>query len=60
MLTILRQRNFALLWTAELISLLGDHLLGIALPFYVYERTGSVFATGAMAIAGIAPRILLG
>ena len=41
MLPVLRQRNFALLWTGGLISLMGDRVLMMALPFFVYEETGS-------------------
>jgi hypothetical protein len=33
MLTLLRQRNFALLWWWQLISTLGDWILVIALPY---------------------------
>lgn len=60
MLTTLRQRNFALLWFGGLISMLGDWSLQIALPFYIYQVTGSTLATGAMFITGTVPRILLG
>src|SRR5688572_25432156 len=60
MLILLSQRNFALLWAGQLISSLGDWLLWIALPFYVYERTGSALATGATFIAQTLPPILFG
>ena len=60
MLILLSQRNFALLWAGQLVSNLGDWLLWIALPFYVYERTGSALATGAMFIAQTLPPILFG
>ncbi|HJZ49194.1 MAG TPA: MFS transporter, partial [Roseiflexaceae bacterium] len=60
MLAVLRQRNFALLWTGGLISLLGDWLLFIALPFYIYDLTGSALATGAMFIAETLPILLFG
>jgi len=59
-LLLLRQRGFALLWVGQLVSLLGDATLGIALPFYVYQTTGSVAATGAMLAAGTAPYLLFG
>jgi MFS family permease len=55
MLAILRQRNFFLLWSGFLISSLGDWLLITALPFYIYGRTGSAFATGALYIAETLP-----
>src|SRR5437867_2593284 len=60
MLAILRQRNFALLWLGGLISFVGDWVLFIALPVYVYDLAGSALATGGMFIAQTAPRLLLG
>ena len=60
MIAILRQRNFALLWLGGLISFVGDWVLFIALPVYVYDLTGSALATGGMFIAQTAPRLLLG
>jgi MFS family permease len=60
MLAILRQRNFALLWLGGLVSFVGDWVLFIALPVYVYDLTGSALATGGMFIAQTAPRLLFG
>jgi MFS family permease len=57
---VLRQRNFFLLWFAQLISRSGDWLLLIALPFYVYGLTNSAFAMGITFVAQMAPRVLLG
>jgi MFS family permease len=60
MLTTLRQRNFSLLWSAGLISMIGDWMLFIALPIYVYKLTGSALATSTMFIAEMIPSLLLG
>lgn len=60
MLAVLRQRNFTLLWVGGMISMLGDWLLFIALPFYIYDITGSALATGAMFIAETLPILLFG
>ncbi len=60
MFSLLRQRNIALLWIGGLTSGVGSAMLFIALPFYVYARTHSALATGAMFIAGMAPAVLLG
>lgn len=57
---MLRHRNFALLWAAGLVSNAGDWALAIALPVYVYDLTGSTFATGAMLLAQSLPRLLFG
>jgi MFS family permease len=38
----------------------GDWVLFIALPVYVYDLTGSALATGGMFIAQTAPRLLFG
>jgi MFS family permease len=59
-LKILRQRNFFLLWVGQFISIIGDWVLFIALPFYTYSLTGSVLATGAMFIISTLPRLVLG
>ena len=60
MLAVLRQRNFALLWSGALISDLGSGMLYVALPFYVFFHTGSTLATGGMVVAEIVPSLLLG
>lgn len=60
MFGLLRQRNFSLLWFAQLLSLAGDWVLLVALPFYVYDLTGSVLSTGIMWIVESLPRLVLG
>ncbi len=60
MFALLRQRNFGLLWFAGAASLLGDWALVVALPFFVYDLTGSALATGLTFMAQTLPRVLLG
>jgi MFS family permease len=60
MFSLLRRRSFALLWTGGLISVAGDWVLHAALPFYVYQRTGSTLATAGMIVAELVPHVLLG
>ena len=60
MLRVLRQRNFALLWIGGLISMVGDWVLFVGLPFEVYRQTGSTLATGGMILALLIPRIAFG
>ena len=60
MFTLLRQRNFALLWFGGLISIMGDWVLGVALPFFVYQASGSTVATAVMVAAELLPRLLFG
>lgn len=60
MIATLRQRNFALLWFGGLISMTGDMVLYIALPYHVYQLTGSALSTGLMFIAGTLPGVLFG
>ena len=56
--SVLRNRNFRLLWIGEGISLLGDQFYMIALPWLVLSLTGNALAVGTvMAMAGI-PRAL--
>ncbi|MBA2531926.1 MAG: MFS transporter [Nocardioidaceae bacterium] len=60
MLKVLRQRSFALLWIGGLISVTGDWVLYSALPYFVYQETGSVIASAGMIVAELAPEVLLG
>lgn len=60
MSSLLRRRDFALVWTASLISSTGDWVLFVGLPIYVYQLTGSTLATSAMFVAQLVPQIALG
>jgi predicted MFS family arabinose efflux permease len=60
MIDVLRQRDYALIWTSALISQVGDWVLIAALPFYVYATTGSTLASGATFLAGNLPILLFG
>ncbi len=60
MITTLRQRNFALLWFGGLISSIGDWILNIGLPIYVFLLTHSILATSIMLFAGYLPSVLFG
>jgi MFS family permease len=53
----LRHRPFALLWTGQTVSRLGDSLYRIALSWWVLEKTGSATAMGAVAIFSLAPML---
>jgi len=57
-LALLAQRNFLLLWVAHTISILGDYVFFIAVTFWMYERTGSAEATGAVLIVSTVPVVL--
>jgi MFS family permease len=57
--TALRHRDFALLWTAGLISITGDWMLLVAVPMTVLTLTGSSTATGAAVAAALIPRIVV-
>ncbi len=60
MRTVLRRRDFALLWFAGLVSYTGDWMLAVALPLAVYELTGSALATGGILIANKLSALVLG
>ena len=59
MLGVLRRRDFALLWVGGLVSFAGDWILRAALPFFVYEQTGSTVATAGMIVASLAQHVVL-
>lgn len=60
MIETLRNRNFSLVWFAGLISTMGNYMLFVALPVYIYQTTQSTLATSIMFAAGIIPRLLVG
>src|SRR3990170_1785222 len=60
MLAVLRQRDYALLWFGGFISMLGDFVLFVAVPYEIYRMTGSTVAMAGMSLAFLIPNILLG
>lgn len=54
-----RRRGVRLLVSAQLVSSLGDELLALALPFFVFDLTGSVTAAGAVFAASGAAGLLV-
>lgn len=54
----LTYRPFALLWTGQTISRLGDSLYRIALAWWVLEKTGSATAMGTVLIFSSVPMLL--
>lgn len=57
---VLGNRNFGLLWLGGMLSELGDWVLIIALPLYVYQRTESALATALVMMAKSVPSLVLG
>jgi MFS family permease len=57
---IAANRDYRLLLSAGLVSLVGDYVLGVGLTFLVYQITGSTLASGGMLLAAFLPSILLG
>ncbi len=58
LLRSLRHRPFALLWTGQLTSRLGDNLYRIALSWWVLEKTGSATAMGTVLVLSQVPMLL--
>src|SRR5829696_4374518 len=54
----LKHRPFALLWSGQTISRLGDSLYRIALAWWVLEKTGSATAMGTVLICSFAPMLI--
>lgn len=58
--SVFRNRNFTLLWSAQLISTVGSALTSLAASILVYRETGSALSVGLMLMATAAPSIVLG
>jgi DHA3 family macrolide efflux protein-like MFS transporter len=57
---VLRRRNFALMWTGELVSTIGSSFTAIAAGILVYRLTGTALSVGLMLMATAAPSLLVG
>ena len=57
-LRALRIRSFALLWTGQTISRLGDSLYRIALSWWVLEKTGSATVMSTVLVVSFLPMLL--
>lgn len=55
-----RVRNFALMWSASLLSSSGTWLQNIAVPFVVFQLTGSGLWLGFAAFMSLLPMVVLG
>jgi MFS family permease len=60
MVSALRNREFRTLWTAGAVSGFGSWLLVIAVPFQVFELTGSAAATGLALAVEALPALVVG
>jgi len=60
MFTLLRRRDFGLLWFGGLISLIGNWTMITVLPFHMYNRTGSTLAAGSLWLMYYVPALLFG
>lgn len=59
LLGALRHRPFALLWTGQFISSVGDGVFRVALAWTVLQLTGSALAMGGIFFASLIPTIAL-
>ncbi|MFQ6030534.1 MAG: MFS transporter, partial [Dehalococcoidia bacterium] len=57
-LVILRQRNYALLWSSTTIVAMGTQMEAMVLSWFVYSLTGSAFLTGSIAAARMSLNVL--
>jgi predicted MFS family arabinose efflux permease len=60
MFAVLRIRDYRLVLTGQLLSSIGDWLLLVAGPYFVFHLTGSTLATGLSLMAETVPAVLLG
>ncbi|OXS61430.1 hypothetical protein B1B00_08645 [Bacillus sp. DSM 27956] len=59
-LKVLLKKDFLFFLLARQVDALGDWILLISLPFYIYNITGSTFAMSGMFLIQMAPRLLFG
>src|SRR5512136_3325065 len=57
---VFRNRNFSMMWTAQLVSTIGSALTSLAASILVYRLTHSAMSVGLMLMATAAPSLLVG
>jgi len=57
---VLRNGRFVRLWTAQLVSTIGDALTSLAAGIIVYLHTGSALSVGLMLMATAVPTLIFG
>lgn len=57
---VFQNRNFRLLWLAQLVTEMGSSVTALASSIYVYQVTGSALNVGLMMIATVAPSLVVG
>jgi MFS family permease len=55
----LRFRDFRLLFSGLFIAVMGEQMLGVAIGWELYERTGSALALGIVGLVQIVPVVIL-
>jgi MFS family permease len=58
LLRALKNRPFALVWSGQTVSLLGDRIFQVALAWWVLEKTGSAVAMGTVFIFSTIPMLV--
>ena len=53
-------RDFRIIWTAQLFSLLGRQVVVVAMPYQIYILTHSSFAVGLLGLFQVGPIVLAG
>src|SRR5258708_3706476 len=54
----LKHRQFALLWSGQALSRLGDQVYRVALAWWVMEKTGSATIMGTVFVLSYAPMLI--
>lgn len=57
---VLRKRAFVYIWSAQLVSTIGDALTSLAAGIIVYRLTGSALSVGLMLMASAVPALVFG
>ena len=57
---VLRRRAFVSIWSAQLVSTIGDALTSLAAGIIVYRLTGSALSVGLMLMATAVPALVFG